>query len=118
MSGDEKQEVSAIPLVRAVFCAGCETISNSPHDVCSICGSHSLTNLSRLLGRMPPREKVPARTAKYNLELTANVHEISAIELNHFIQSLTRLAAVGGDPECLHISVEPICRAERLVRAA
>src|ERR1039458_6106247 len=41
--------LSAVPLLNAVFCAGCETISNSPHDACAVCGSRSLINLFRML---------------------------------------------------------------------
>ena len=43
--------LSAVPLLNAVFCADCETISNSPHDACTVCGSRSLLNLFRMLGR-------------------------------------------------------------------
>src|ERR1019366_1275517 len=37
--------LSAVPLLNAVFCADCETISDSPHDACTVCGSRSLVNL-------------------------------------------------------------------------
>jgi hypothetical protein len=48
-------EVQKTPIVKldrncAVFCADCETISNSPHDACTVCGSRSLINLFRMLG--------------------------------------------------------------------
>lgn len=115
---DAEEGVSAVPLLNAVFCAGCETISNSPHDMCSVCGSHSLTSLCRLLGGKLRSEKAQAKTAKYNLELIAKVHEIPAVELNHLIQSISRLAELGGDLECLHINVESILDTERLIRAA
>jgi hypothetical protein len=42
--------VSAVPLLNAVFCADCETITNSPHEGCAICGSRSLINLFRMVG--------------------------------------------------------------------
>jgi hypothetical protein len=105
--------LSAVPLLNAVFCAGCETISNSPHDVCSVCGSRSLLNLFRMLdgtlrGHMPQSAKDHGKTAKYNMELTVKVHEIPANELNRTIESISRLAEVCGDLESLHINVESV----------
>jgi hypothetical protein len=113
--------LSAVPLLNAVFCAGCETISNSPHDVCSVCGSRSLLNLYRMLdgtlrghtpqsprGHTPQSAKDRGKTAKYNVELTVKVHEIPANELTRTIESISRLAEVCGDLETLHINVEPI----------
>jgi hypothetical protein len=41
-------------LQQAVLCVDCNTISDSPHDTCSICGSRSLLPLSRVLGEMRP----------------------------------------------------------------
>jgi len=48
--GLEKPELDTVRLQNAVFCAECEVISNSPHDLCWVCGSRSLVSLSRLLG--------------------------------------------------------------------
>ena len=45
-----EEGLSAVRLVSAALCVDCETISNSPHDVCTICGSHSLSSLFRMLG--------------------------------------------------------------------
>jgi hypothetical protein len=105
--------LSAVPLLNAVFCAGCETISNSPHDVCSICGSRSLINLFRMLEgtlrtQKPQSAEDHGKTAKYNVELTVKVHEIPANELNRAIESISRLADVCGDMESFHINVEPV----------
>lgn len=44
--------VNAVRLQQAVLCANCDTISDSPHDSCSICGSRSLLPLSRILGEV------------------------------------------------------------------
>jgi len=115
--------LSAVPLLNAVFCAGCETISNSPHDACSVCGSRSLINLFRMLegnlrSQKPQSAEDHAKTAKYNLELTVKVHEIPASELNRVIESISRLAEVCGDLECLHINVEPVFDTQAVLRAA
>jgi hypothetical protein len=115
--------LSTVPLLNAVFCADCETISNSPHDACTVCGSHSLISLFRTLGgtlrsQKPQSTEDHAKTAKYNLELTANVHEIPATELNHAIELITRLAEAGGDVKCLHINVESIFDTPSELRAA
>lgn len=42
--------LNAIPLLNAVLCADCEVISDSPGEVCSVCGSRSLLSLGRVLG--------------------------------------------------------------------
>jgi hypothetical protein len=112
--------LSAVPLLNAVFCVDCETISNSPHDACTICGSHSLISLFRTLGgTLRSREaQSTAQTAKYNLELTAKLNAIPATELNDVIASLTRLAEVGGKVESLHINVESVSNTQGVVRAA
>ncbi len=115
--------LSAVPLLNAVFCAGCETISNSPHDACTVCGSRSLVNLFRILGgtlrsQKPQSAEDHVKTAKYNLELTVKVHEIPANELNRVIESISRLAEVCGDLESLHISVESVLDTQALLRAA
>ena len=116
--------LSAVPLLNAVFCADCETISNSPHNVCSVCGSRSLLNLFRMLdgsvrGHMPQSAKDHGKTAKYNVELTVKVREIPVNELNRTIESISRLAEVCGDLESLHINVEPVVdNTQAVIRAA
>ena len=122
-AADTERGLGAVPLLNAVFCADCETISNSPHDACTICGGHSLINLFRMLGGTLRNQKAQsagdrARTAKYNLELTAKVHEIPATELNLIIESMARLAEAGGAVESLHISVESVFDTQGMLRAA
>jgi hypothetical protein len=120
---DTKRRLSAVPLLNAVFCVDCETISNSQHDACSVCGSHSLISLFRMLGgtlrsQKPQSTANHAKTAKYNLELTAKVHEIPANELNRVIESISRLAEVCSDLESLHINVESVFDTHGVLRAA
>ena len=122
-AADTERGLGAVPLLNAVFCADCETISNSPHDACTICGGHSLINLFRMLGGTLRRQNEQpaeghAKTAKYNLELTAKVHGIPATELNHVIESMTRLAGAGGELESLHFNVESGFDTEGVLRAA
>jgi hypothetical protein len=111
---------AAVPLLHAVFCVDCETISNSPHDACTICGSHSLISLLRTLGGTLRGQKAPSTKdhAKYSLQLTARVHEIPATDLNLLLELLARLAEVGGTVESLHLSVEPVTYAQGVLRAA
>ena len=57
-------EVNAVRLQKAVLCAGCDVISDSPHDACLVCGSRSLLPLCRVLGTLtttsvPAASKVP-----------------------------------------------------------
>jgi len=116
-------DVGAVSLLNAVFCVNCETISNSPHDSCLICGSHSLISLFRVLGgtlrsQKPQSAGDHAETAKYSLELNAKVHEISATGLNLLIELLTRLAEVAGDVELLHLDLAPVIDTPGVLRAA
>lgn len=117
------ERLSAVPLLNAVFCADCESISNSPHDTCAVCGSPSLINLFRMVGgtlrsQKPQSDENHPKTAKYNLELTVKVHEIPANELNRAIESLSRLAEVCGDLKSLHINVESVFDTQAVLTAA
>jgi hypothetical protein len=49
--------LNAVPLQNAVLCAGCDVVSDSPHDVCMVCGSHSLFNIARVFGGKLPEER-------------------------------------------------------------
>ncbi len=120
---DREKGLNAVPLLHAVFCVDCETISNSLHDACTVCGSHSLVNLFRMVGGTLRSQKKQldddgAKTAKYNLELIAKVREIPATELSLIIESMTRLAQAGRFVESLRINVETVFNAEGVLRAA
>jgi hypothetical protein len=55
-SGQSPRVLNAVPLQNAVLCAECDVVSDSPHDVCLVCGSRSLFNIARLFGgRLPKR---------------------------------------------------------------
>lgn len=115
--------LSAVPLRDAVFCADCETISNSPHEGCAICGSHSLINLFRMVGGTLQNQKVqsiegPAKTASYNLELDVKVHELPGSEMTRIIESMNRLAETCSGVEFVHIKVEFVSDSQSVLRAA
>ena len=122
-AADSEKGLSAVPLLNAVFCADCETITNSPHDACSVCGSHSLINLFRMVGgtlraHQKQLDGGGEKTAKYNLELIAKVREIPANDLRLIIESMTRLAQAGRAVESLRINVETVFNAEGALKAA
>jgi hypothetical protein len=48
---------NAVPLENAVLCAECDVVSDSPHDVCLVCGSHSLLNIARVFGGKLPKKR-------------------------------------------------------------
>ena len=61
--------LNAVALKKAVLCAECDVVSDSPHDRCMICGSHSLLNISRVLGGSLPKNRatlIQAETVKPN----------------------------------------------------
>ena len=49
--------LNAVPLQNAVLCAECDVVSDSPHDVCLVCGSHSLFNVARVFGGNLPKKR-------------------------------------------------------------
>ena len=49
--------LNAVPLQNAVLCAECDVVSDSPHDTCLVCGSHSLFNIARMFGGQLPKER-------------------------------------------------------------
>ena len=49
--------LNAVPLQSAVLCAECDVVSDSPHDVCLVCGSHSLFNIARVFGGKLPKKR-------------------------------------------------------------
>jgi hypothetical protein len=113
MNPEAFAELNTVPLQNAVFCVNCEIISDSPHDVCAVCGSRSLIGLVRILGgtlwSRPRRTgKAPANKVRYNLELTVKAFEVAARDLNHAIDSITHLADVGGDLESVHLNIESV----------
>jgi hypothetical protein len=56
-----KVEVNAVRLQQVVLCADCDVITDSPHDICLVCGSHSLLTLSRVLGKVSTVSVLAAR---------------------------------------------------------
>ena len=49
-SRERSRVLNAVPLQNAVLCAECDVISDSPHDICMVCGSRSLINIARVFG--------------------------------------------------------------------
>jgi hypothetical protein len=71
-------DLNTIRLQNAVFCAECEVISDSPHDVCSVCGSRSLVSLSRVLGGPLPEQRAQlVETAAQNTVIVAPLPVLS-----------------------------------------
>jgi hypothetical protein len=56
-SGERNRVLNAVPLENAVLCAECEVVSDSPHDVYLVCGSHSLFNVARIFGGTLPKKR-------------------------------------------------------------
>jgi hypothetical protein len=51
------QPLNAVALQHAVLCAECDVVSDSPHDICMVCGSRSLVNICRILGGTIPKNR-------------------------------------------------------------
>ena len=49
--------VNSVSLQNAVLCAECDVVSDSPHDICLVCGSRSLFNIARIFGGKLPQER-------------------------------------------------------------
>lgn len=49
--------LNAVPLQNAVLCVECDVVTDSPNDVCMVCGSHSLFNIARVFGGKLPKQR-------------------------------------------------------------
>ena len=56
-SREPSRVLNAVPLQNAVLCAECDVVSDSPHDTCLVCGSHSLLNVARIFGGNLPKKR-------------------------------------------------------------
>jgi hypothetical protein len=54
--------INAVALQYAVLCAECDVVSDSPHDICMVCGSRSLVNICRILGGRMPQKRAELLT--------------------------------------------------------
>ena len=99
--------LSAIPLQNAVYCVNCDLITNSPHDVCGVCGSHSVVGVSRMWQQLTLAES-PTNAARYKVSVILDVREIPANGLNESTKLISRLAELGGDVKTIHIKVDPV----------
>jgi hypothetical protein len=54
---EPQPSLNAISLQNAVLCADCDVVSDSPHDICMVCGSRSLLNICRVLGGRVPNNR-------------------------------------------------------------
>jgi hypothetical protein len=57
IGAERNRPLNAISLKNAVLCADCDVVSDSPHDICLVCGSRSLFNIARILGGKLPKER-------------------------------------------------------------
>lgn len=103
------RELSTVSLHNAVFCVDCETISNSPHDVCTVCGSPSLISLCKLLGGTLRQVNQP-KSVRYHLEMSIDAQDVSAYDLNRAIELATTLSETGAVIRNLHVEVESAAR--------
>jgi hypothetical protein len=56
-SAQRSRIFNAVPLQNAVLCAECDVVSDSPHDICMVCGSRSLFNIARVFGGKLPEQR-------------------------------------------------------------
>jgi hypothetical protein len=57
VSPQRPRVLNSVPLENAVLCAECDVVSDSPHDICLVCGSRSLFNIARIFGGKLPQER-------------------------------------------------------------
>jgi hypothetical protein len=62
--------LNAVALQNAVLCAECDVVSDSPHDVCLVCGSRSLFSIARLFGGNLPKERA-SLTSEETVEIAS-----------------------------------------------
>ena len=94
--------LSAIPLLNAVYCVNCDLVTNSPHDACGVCGSHSVVAVSRMW--QLTLAEAPTNAPRYKVSFTVDVREIPANGLNESTKLISRLAELGGVVKTLQAS--------------
>jgi hypothetical protein len=62
--------LNAVALQNAVLCAECDVVSDSPHDVCLVCGSRSIFSIARLFGGNLPKERA-SLTSEETVEIAS-----------------------------------------------
>ena len=65
--------LNAVALRCAVLCAECDIVSDSPHDICMVCGSRSLVNICRILGGNLPNNRAELVQLPEPMEITREV---------------------------------------------
>jgi len=107
-------EAGAVPLISAVLCVDCESVSDSRSDECPVCGSHSVLSVARLVGGTLTSQQ--ARSAPkdgsvlFDLKITIDLQKLEAKELNIAVETLTGLIGpkLGRAGASFHINVEPV----------
>jgi hypothetical protein len=66
VSQQRHRVLNSVPLQNAVLCAECDVVSDSPHDICLVCGSRSLFNIARIFGGKLPKERANLLTHEIN----------------------------------------------------
>ena len=66
--------LNAIALQSAVLCAECDVLSDSPHDICMVCGSRSLVNICRILGGKLPKNCAELKPAPLHVTRELVLH--------------------------------------------
>src|SRR5215472_7877446 len=64
VEGSRTRVLNAVPLQSAVLCAQCDVVSDSPHDVCMVCGSRSLFNVAQMFGGSLPNKRATLITRR------------------------------------------------------
>ena len=90
----------------AVYCVNCDLVTNSPHDACGVCGSHSVIAVSRMW--QLTLAEAPTNAPRYKVSFTVDVREIPANGLNESTKLISRLAELGGDVKVLQIQVDTV----------
>ena len=65
--------LNTVALQHAVLCAECDVVSDSPHDVCMVCGSRSLVNICRILGGKMPKNRAELLKQQEPVKITREI---------------------------------------------
>jgi len=109
-----QREPGAVPLQNAVLCVDCECVTNGRLDECSVCGSHSLLSLAKIIGgdQLTPTAPRPGTNpeTRFEVKIAIGWNQILPRELCGAIESIDRLIGpwlVNGQASC-HIDVAPV----------
>ena len=106
-------DASALPLLNAVFCLDCETISESRTDECPACKGRSLVNLARMLGGSLSAHRAKQfgehKSGLFDITITIELQQMHSKDVTTALERITNVIGpeLARDQATFHVKVKP-----------